>query len=168
VNVVVTQVGAVHRSFPGRDLDTVSSVSGTYFRQSNGNPVTGPDTTMAGSQGTSNNFHEGYFDLARVPMLPGTWQLIILETEPNQSVVYRTVCRRTYTATVQPRDPICRWCRGSSPAICRLSGIIISRIRRAVCGSGLDGIEAAPVAVAASVLVAGAPLRPMATLPGRR
>ena len=38
--------------------------------------------TLMGSEGTSNTFYEGYFDLARVPMLPGSWQLIILETEP--------------------------------------------------------------------------------------
>jgi hypothetical protein len=84
------------------DWQTASSVSGTYYRQSNGNPVSEPDTSMAGSQGSPNNSLEGFFDLARVPMLPGDWQLIILETEPVNPLYTGQYAVAPYTATVEP------------------------------------------------------------------
>jgi IPT/TIG domain len=61
---------------------TVSSVSGERYRRSNGNPVTGADTSMNGSMGQSWDFFEGVYEFGRVPIISGDWQYIILETEP--------------------------------------------------------------------------------------
>ena len=130
--------------------DTVSSVSGTYYRQSNGNPVTGSDLTLEGSQGSSNNFFEGYFDLARVPMLPGFWQLIILETEPINPLYTGQYSVGPYVATVKPS--------GSDLSIVEglFSGYQQAFIdfhisdSASICNPGSDGTEAAPATVAAT------------------
>jgi hypothetical protein len=132
------------------DWDTVSSVSGTYYRQSNGNPVTRPDTTMAGSQGTSNNFYEGFFDLARVPMLPGTWQLIILETEPVNPLYTGQYAVGPYTATVEPSGSNLSLVEGLFSSYQQAFGDYYVSDSASACGSGLDGTEAAPAAADAS------------------
>src|SRR5260370_16644237 len=102
VNVTGRRWAQYTDPYQAETWQTVSSVSGTYYRQSNGNPVTGPDITMAGSQGSSNNFYEGFFDLARVPMLPGDWQLIILETAPINPLYTGPYSVGPYVATVEP------------------------------------------------------------------
>ena len=132
------------------DWQTASSVTGTPFRQSNGNPVTGPDTTMAGTMGSPDNFFEGFFNLARVPMLPGTWQLIIFETEPINPLYTGQYAVGPYTATVEPS--------GSKLSIVQgLFGPYQSSFldysvadSASSCNTGSDGVEAAPAAVNAS------------------
>ena len=75
---------------------------------------------MAGSQGTSNNYYEGFFDLARVPMLPGSLATHHPGDRADQPVVYRTVCRRTiHASTVEPSGSNLSLVEGSSPAISR-------------------------------------------------
>jgi hypothetical protein len=61
---------------------SVSSVSGFVYRREQGNPVTGTDNSEAGSMGTVSGDHEGYYALTRIPMLPGGWQNILVDTEP--------------------------------------------------------------------------------------
>jgi IPT/TIG domain len=150
VNVVGRRWAQFTDPSQAENWDTVSSVSGTYYRQSNGNPVTGPDTTMAGSQGTSNSFHEGYFDFARVPMLPGSWQLIILETEPINPLYTGQYAVGPYTATVQPSGSNLSLVEGlfSSYQAAFIDFHISDSAN--ICNTGSDGIEAAPAAVAAS------------------
>ncbi len=92
------------------DWYTTSSVSGALFRQSNGNPVTGQDTSLMGSEGTENAQFEGYFNLQRIPMLPGSWQVIVVETEPINPLYTGQYAVGPYVAsTVEPS--------GSDPAI---------------------------------------------------
>src|SRR5215469_5665260 len=61
---------------------TASSVTGLLFRRRFATAITGTDNSAAGSMGTTYNYYEGYYNLARVPMLPGGWQNVIIETEP--------------------------------------------------------------------------------------
>lgn len=130
--------------------DTVSSVSGTYYRQSNGNPVTGLDLTMEGSQGSSNNYYEGFFDLARVPMLPGDWQLIILETEPVNPLYTGQYAVGPYVATVTPSGSNMSLVQGLFASYAQAFGDYHISDSASACGTGLDGSEAAPAAVATS------------------
>jgi hypothetical protein len=132
------------------DWQTASSVSGTYYRQSNGNPATGPDTTMAGSQGTTNNFYEGYFNLARVPMLPGTWQLIILETEPINPLYTGQYAVGPYVATVNPSGSDLSLVEGLFSSYQQAFGDFYVTDSASSCNAGADGVEAAPAVVSAS------------------
>src|SRR5260370_25125989 len=102
VNVTGRRWAQYTDPYQAETWQTVSSVSGTYYRQSNGNPVTGPDITMAGSQGSSNNFYEGFFDLARLPMLPPTCQLVIFDTEHINPLYTGPYSVGPYVATVEP------------------------------------------------------------------
>jgi len=150
VNVVGRRWAQFTDPSQAENWQTASSVSGTYYRQSNGNPVTGRDTTMAGSQGSSNNFYEGFFDLARVPMLPGTWQLVILETEPINPLYTGQYAVGPYTATVEPSGSNLSLVEGLFSSYGQPFGDFYVSDSASACGSGLDGTEAAPAAVAAS------------------
>ncbi|WP_433974314.1 IPT/TIG domain-containing protein [Tunturiibacter lichenicola] len=131
------------------DWYTASSVSGALFRQSNGNPVTGQDTSLMGSEGTEDAEFEGYFNLQRIPMLPGSWQVIVLETEPINPLYTGQDAVGPYVAgTVEPS--------GSDPV--DPEGLYSSYTQGFVgistdgaassCNTGSDGTAAAPVAVA--------------------
>jgi hypothetical protein len=63
------------------DWETASSVTGSLYQRERGNPVTGTETSAAASMGTTNTYYEGYYELARIPMLPGTWQNVYVDTE---------------------------------------------------------------------------------------
>ena len=149
VNVVGRRWAQFTDPSRAEDWDTVSSVSGTYFRQSNGNPVTGSDITMAGSQGTSNNFYEGYFDFARVPMLPGSWQLIILETEPINPLYTGQYAVGPYTAaTVKPSGSNLSLVEGLFSSYQQAFIDFHISDSASTCSPGPDGTEAAPAPVA--------------------
>src|SRR5258705_472844 len=150
VNVVGRRWSQFTAPSQAENWDTVSSVSGTYYRQSNGNPVTGPDTTMAGSQGSSNNFYEGFFDFARVPMLPGSWQLIILETEPINPLYTGQYAVGPYVATVEPSGSNLSLVEGLFSSYQQPFGDFYVLDSASACGSGSDGTEAAPATVDAS------------------
>jgi hypothetical protein len=150
VNVVGRRWAQFTSAAQIEDWETASSVSGTYYRQSNGNPVTGPDTTIEGSQGSFNNYYEGFFDLARVPMLPGTWQLIILETQPINPLYTGQYAVGPYTAIVEPSGSNLSLVEGlfSSYQQAFLDFHISDSASN--CNPGSDGTEAAPAAAAAS------------------
>jgi hypothetical protein len=150
VNVVGRRWAQFTDASQAENWDTVSSVSGTYYRQSNGNPVTGPDTTMAGSQGSQNNFYEGFFDLARVPMLPGSWQLIILETEPINPLYTGPYAVGPYVATVTPSGSNLSLVEGLFSSYQQAFGDYYVSDSANTCNTGADGTEAAPAATAAS------------------
>jgi len=85
------------------DWYTVSSVSGFRYRRTNGNPVTGKDTSVAASMGRVAASDEGYYELTRIPMLPGNWQNVYLETEPINSLYTGQYAVGPYTVgTVEP------------------------------------------------------------------
>ena len=82
---------------------TVSSVTGSRFRRLQGNPVTGTDTSETGSMGSIEGFYEGYYELTRIPMLPGSWQNVIVDTEPVNPLYTGQYAVGPYTAnTVEP------------------------------------------------------------------
>ena len=155
VNVVGRRWAQFTAPALAEDWQTASAVSGTYYRQSNGNPVTGPDTTMAGSQGSANTFYEGYFNLARVPMLPGTWQLIILETEPINPLYTGQYAVGPYTATVEPSGTDLSLVEGlfSSYQEAFLDFSVSDSANS--CNPGADGIEAAPAVATTSGWLSG-------------
>ncbi len=83
-------------------------------------------------------------------MLPGDWQIIVLETEPHQPSVYGQYAVGPYVAnTVEPSgsDPVDSvWLLGSYA-----QGFITMSTNdpASSCNTGWDGTEAAPAAVAA-------------------
>jgi hypothetical protein len=105
---------------------------------------------MAGSQGSSNNFYEGLFDLARVPMLPGNWQLIILETEPINPLFTGSYSVGPYVATVNPSGSDLSLVQGLFSSYQQAFGDYYVSDSASTCNPGPDGTEAAPAAVAAS------------------
>jgi IPT/TIG domain len=150
VNVIGRRWSQFTDPSQAENWDTVSAVSGTYYRQSNGNPVTGPDLTMEGSQGAANNYYEGFFDLARVPMLPGFWQLIILKTEPINPLYTGQYSLGPYVATVQPSGTNLSLVEGLFSSYQQAFLDFYVSDSASVCNTGSDGTEAAPAAVAAT------------------
>ena len=149
VNVVVRRWQQYTLATQIEDWYSVSSVSGALFRQSNGNPVTGPDPSFTGTEGTTDSQYEGYYDIERVPMLPGDWQVLIVETEPVNPLYTGQYAVGPYVAnTVAPS--------GSDPVLAEgLYGsytegyVDFSTTNPAsTCSTGADGTEAAPVAAA--------------------
>jgi hypothetical protein len=149
VNIVVRRWAQFTLPAQIEDWYATSTVSGSLFRQSNGNPVTGPDPSFAGSEGTQDTWYEGYYLLQRVPMLPGTWQQLILETEAVNPLYTGQYAVGPYVAnTVAPS--------GADPVL--TEGILGSYTQAYLdflptdaansCDTGADGTEAAPVAVA--------------------
>jgi IPT/TIG domain len=130
------------------DRYAVSTVSGAVFRRSNGNPVTGPDNSFAGSQGMQSQDHEGYFNLQRVPMLPGAWQIVILETEPINPLYTGQYAVGPYTAsTVEPSgtNPVLE--EAVLPSYSQ-DWFVFSPVDPASsCSAAADGTEAAPAAI---------------------
>ncbi len=127
---------------------TASSVSGFMFRRSNGNPITGPDTTFSGSQGMQGQDHEGYYLIERVPMLPGSWQTVFLETEPINPLYTGQYAVGPYTSnSVAPSgtDPMLELAVLTSY---RTTGWNVLTVGAANgCDTAGDGTEAAPAAV---------------------
>jgi len=132
------------------DWYTTSSVSGALFRQSNGNPVTGLDTSLAGSEGNGNTFYEGYYNLQRVPMLPGDWQLIIVETEPVNPLYTGQYAVGPYTVnTVEPSGSDTPLTEGLFSSYTEGFIAFSTTDPASTCNTAADGTEAAPVAVVA-------------------
>jgi hypothetical protein len=149
VNVVVRRWEQYTPATDIEDWYSVSSVSGSLFRQSNGNPVTGPDTSFTGAEGTTNAWYEGFYQIERMPMLPGDWQLLVVETEPINPLYKGQYAVGPYVAdTVVPS--------GSDPVL--TEGLYGSYTEGYVdfatvnpassCDTSADGTEAAPVAAA--------------------
>jgi hypothetical protein len=130
------------------DRYAVSTVSGAVFRRSNGNPVTGPDDSFAGSLGMQGQDHEGYFNLQRVPMLPGGWQIVFLETEPINPLYTGQYAVGPYTAsTVEPSgtNPVLE--EAVLPSYSQ-DWFVFSPVDPASsCNVSADGTEAAPAAI---------------------
>jgi hypothetical protein len=150
VNVVLRRWEQYTDTSKIEDWYTTSSVSGAVFRQSNGNPISGPDTSLAGSEGTQSYDHEGLYNLQRVPMLPGDWQAIVLETEPINPLYTGQYAVGPYTAnTVAPSG-------SNMPPYGIFSSyysayVVFSTTDAASsCNTGADGTEVAPATVAAA------------------
>jgi hypothetical protein len=82
VNVVGRRLSWFRPDSDTEKWQTVSSVSGFRFRRSNPNPIAATDTSLSGSMGSYSSNDEGWYEFTRVPMLPGDWQKVLVETEP--------------------------------------------------------------------------------------
>ncbi len=129
---------------------TVSSVSGERFRRTNGNPVTGVDTSMAGSMGETSDYYEGWYEFGRVPLISGDWQFIIYETEPVNPLYVGEYSVGPYTenqVTPSGSDPV--YFSGIYPAYADYYWIDLATIgAQSSCATGDGGSsEGAPAAV---------------------
>jgi hypothetical protein len=103
VNVVGSRLSWFRPDSDTEKWQTVSSVSGYRFRQSNPNSVTGLNPSMGGSMGSYGGNDEGWYEFARMPMLPGGWQRVLIETEPVNPMYVGPYSVGPYTAnTVVP------------------------------------------------------------------
>ena len=128
-----------------------SSVTGLLFRRRFATAVTGTDNSAAGSMGSTYDYYEGLYDLARVPMLPGGWQNVIIETEPVNPLYTGPYAVGSLAGnTVEPS--------GSNEssvaevlASYQVAEFWTSTIDPAsACNPGNDGTETAPVSAASS------------------
>ena len=149
VNVVGRRWQQYTTSGEIEDWYTASSVSGALFRQSNGNPVAGTDTSMEGSLGSPNSYWEGYYNFERVPMLPGDWQMIVVETEPVNPLYTGQYAVGPYTAnTVEPSGPDTSQTFGIFGSYSQPYAVFYATEAASSCNTAADGTEAAPAAVA--------------------
>jgi hypothetical protein len=132
------------------DWESVSSVSGFAYRRESGNPVTGTDTSEAGSMGTVGGDHEGYYELTRIPMLPGNWQNILVDTEAVNPLYTGPYSVGPYvTNSVDPSgSDVMAMAEVMASYYVALMYLSTNNAASA-CDPGADGTEAAPVAVAA-------------------
>jgi len=130
---------------------TVSSVSGFLFQRRVPTAVTGADTSASGSMGTSYGYDEGYFDLTRVPMLPGDWQDVFLYTEPiNPLYIGQYAVGPYIDNTVMPSGSDSPLLAYVMPSYRRTEMHVSTDNPASGCSPGNDGTETAPIAVAGS------------------
>jgi hypothetical protein len=130
------------------DWYTISSVSGFLFQRKRATAVAPIDISEAGSMGTTDGSYEGYFDLTRIPMLPGDWQNVILETEPINPLYTGQYAVGPYIDnTVEPSGSNSPQLEDVLPSY-RVTWTLASTTGAAnTCTSGNDGMETAPVVV---------------------
>ena len=146
VNVLVRRWPQYTDASQIEDWYTTSSVSGYVFRQSNGNPVTGPDTSFAGSEGTEAFDHEGFYNLQRIPLLPGDWQQLVVETEPVNPLYTGQYAVGPYTTnTVEPSGSNSSQTYGIFGSYTVGANVVFSLPEAAsACNPSLFGTEASP------------------------
>jgi IPT/TIG domain len=151
VNVVGRRWPQYTTSAAIEDWYTASSVTGALFRRSDGNPVAGADTSMEGSLGSLNNSFEGYYNFERVPMLPGDWQMIVVETEPVNPLYTGQYAVGPYIAnTVEPSGPDTSQTFGIFGSYSQPYAVFYATEAASTCNTAADGTEAAPAAIAAT------------------
>ena len=151
INVVVRRWAQYTEASQIEDWYTASAVSGAVFRQSNGNPVTGPDPSLIGSEGTEGFDHEGFYNLQRVPMLPGDWQLLFIETESINPLYTGQYSVGPYTAyTVEPSGPDTSQLFGLFSSYTEAFKVISLPEAASACNTSADGTEVAPAPIGAT------------------
>jgi len=135
---------------------TASYVSGSLYRRRTPTAVTGTDTSMAGSMGTTDGYYEGYYDLTRIPMLPGDWQNVFLETEPINPLYTGQYAVGPYIDnTVEPSGSNSASLAGVLPSDRTTEMWLSTNGPASACNPGNDGTETAPVVAASSGWWAG-------------
>ncbi len=128
---------------------TVSSVSGYPFKRNQGNPVTGTDNSQTGSMGTAGGDHEGYYELTRIPMLPGDWQDVFVDTEPVNPLYTGQYSVGPYIDNiVAPSGADVQQMGYVLPSYSRAEMNLSTNGAASSCGSGAGGTETAPAAIA--------------------
>jgi hypothetical protein len=157
VNVVVQRVSSLN-NYVEAFYDT-STVSGSLYRSDAGNPVTGPSTGIAGTQGSTDAQWEGYYNLAWIPNLedPYEWWLpAFVTTEPINSLYTGSHAVGPYAAGgVTPSGAsetgyvdlpfYAYWYPGSQGQLPFAPGDAANS-----CGTGSDGSESSPEPVPAN------------------
>jgi hypothetical protein len=151
VNIEVRRWAQYTDISSAEDWFTASAVSGAIFRQSNGNPVTGADTSFLGTQGTPDQNHEGDYNVQRVPMLPGDWQILIMETEAINPLYTGQYAVGPYPAnTVMPSGADVPTPYGIFGSYTIAYVPASTGAAASACDTSADGTEVAPSAVAAT------------------
>ena len=161
VNVVGRRLDQYMPLSQTEQWESVSSVSGYPFRQNNGNPVTGTDSSMAGSLGQVANFFEGWYQFSRVDMLPGNWQFIFVETQPVNPLYVGEYSVGPYTEnTVVPSGTPLNFQAGIFPSYANYSWYDLIVDGAALnCTGGGGGPESSPAGCSGGGMVAGAVVR---------
>jgi hypothetical protein len=103
VNVVGRRLAGDVPASDVEQWDSVSSVSGFAFRQTNPTPITSQDTSLTASMGTLYNYYEGWYEFGRIDVIWGNWQFLVINTEPVNPLYTGAYSVGPYTAnTVQP------------------------------------------------------------------
>jgi hypothetical protein len=131
------------------DWYTVSSVTGFLAQRAGGNAVTGAITSEAGSMGSSGSSFEGYYELTRVPMLPGGWQDIYVDTEPVNPLYTGQYSVGPYLSnTVEPSGSDVPQLGFVLTSYTAAQMTLTTANPASTCSPGADGTQVAPVAVA--------------------
>jgi hypothetical protein len=147
VNVIARRWQQYTATSQQEDWYTVSSVSGFLFQRKSATAIIGTDTSQAGSMGTSNGNYEGYFDLTRIPMLPGDWQNVILETEPINPLYTGQYAVGPYVDnTVEPSGSDSPLLQDVLPSYRTTWTPDTTANSASTCSPGNDGTQWAPVA----------------------
>ncbi len=130
---------------------TVSAVSGALFKGTAANPVVNAPSSAAASSGTSNLAYEGFFEASRIPMLDGTWDSDILDTEPINPLYTGQYAVGPYIAgQVQPSGANVESFTDIMRSYQLLGRVVLAPAAAAsTCNIAADGTESAPAAVAA-------------------
>jgi len=130
---------------------TVSAVSGALFKGMAANPVVSAPSSAAASSGTSNLAYEGFFEAFRIPMLDGTWDSDILDTEPINPLYTGQYAVGPYIANqVQPSGANVESFTDIMRSYQVLGRVVLAPAAAAsTCNIAADGTESAPAAVAA-------------------
>ncbi len=150
VNLLARRWAADTNTTGLEDWYTTSSVTGFLFRQSNGSPVAAADTSLTGSQGTTNEFYEGYYNFERIPVLPGPWQLLIMDTEAINPLYTGQYAVGPYIAnTVEPSGSDAAQVFGLFSSYQQVEITVSTVDPASSCNTAGDGTEASPAAVVA-------------------
>ncbi len=130
------------------DWYTVSSVSGFLFRRKFATAIAGADNSLEGSMGADSNPDEGYFNMTRVPMLPGGWQNVIIETEPINALYTGQYAVGPYLDnTVDPSGADSPLYDEVLPSYRQSENFLTTTNPASACSPGNGGSEEDPVAV---------------------
>jgi hypothetical protein len=98
VNVVGRRLAGDVPASDVEQWDSVSSVSGFAFRQTNPTPITSQDTSLTASMGTLYNYYEGWYEFGRIDVIWGNWQFLVINTEPVNPLYTGAYSVGPYTA----------------------------------------------------------------------
>lgn len=129
---------------------TVSAVSGALFKGAGGNPVAGTPSSATGSSGSSSLSTEGSYEMFRIPMLDGSWDSDVLDTEPINPLYIGQYAVGPYIANqVEPSGMNAEFDTDIMRSYQVAVRVNLTRTAAAnSCNTTTDGVEAAPAAIA--------------------
>ena len=132
----------------------VSGVSGFSFRQLSGTPIAGQDGSAMSSMGTYDGSREGFFEMARIPMMDGLmFQAILMTTEPVNPLYtgpYALTTAAASSSAIAPSGSVVQMDTGIWTPYAIYEEDLTASDAVGSCGAANDGTEGAPVAMPAS------------------